>query len=615
MGKLAIRLQLWRLRHARSVPATVRGDLAAAGPSPRERGERFLGEDEVAAAIDAAIAARRPFSFLRLGDGEGALLGFARDATEEDLRYFLAHFDRPRAPAAIWRLRASLLAAIDAADIVGIRDDVWNAEGADGLDPEATDFLEGFKACFPLRTSETNLHEHGALRIFRLYEWWRRSRIPGAFCSQWVHADLQVRGYFDDLIASQKRIGLVTNAVDLPERIRRRFGVEVTAITVPGNRRNPGVTGAPSQASEQHFGRAAEIAASIPRNLDGMVFLVGAGLVGKQYCTMVKANGGVALDLGALLDAWDGRATRGMVHRSKATLTASRFAPPPAFLLGHGPVRKARPARKIILHAGLARGGGDALHQRLRGGAAELASSGIRYAGEEGGVPDGGLAHAIASGDRAALTRILAGLDTATAGPDPGTLLISSPDLASFTPHRAVEDTLLDWLLRNDVTILLALRPQFDWLAEWHRHLAERGETGLFLDEFLDDPENLPGGERFDGNFLRRLAYFRRYMPEERVVALLADESGDRILCHIGLDPARLPLAAPAAGPTESELAGRVLARRRDRSSGGEATDRVFLRGAWLGEREARRQTVSARFADSNRELHRLTGIDLETNS
>ena len=47
----------------------------------------------------------------------------------------------------------------------------------------------------------------------------------------------------------------------------------------------------------------------LKRPLAGKTFLVGAGLVGKKYLQAIKDNGGIATDVGALLDAWDGYAT------------------------------------------------------------------------------------------------------------------------------------------------------------------------------------------------------------------------------------------------------------------------------------------------------------------
>ena len=45
----------------------------------------------------------------------------------------------------------------------------------------------------------------------------------------------------------------------------------------------------------------------------GAVFLVAGGLLGKIYCHRIRELGGIALDIGALADAWVGINTRGTV--------------------------------------------------------------------------------------------------------------------------------------------------------------------------------------------------------------------------------------------------------------------------------------------------------------
>jgi len=47
----------------------------------------------------------------------------------------------------------------------------------------------------------------------------------------------------------------------------------------------------------------------VPR--PGAVFLVAGGLLGKLYCARVRQLGGIALDIGAIADAWMGYNTRG----------------------------------------------------------------------------------------------------------------------------------------------------------------------------------------------------------------------------------------------------------------------------------------------------------------
>ena len=56
----------------------------------------------------------------------------------------------------------------------------------------------------------------------------------------------------------------------------------------------------------------------------GTTFLVGVGVLGKVYCDRIKGKGGVAIDIGSILDSW------AMVP-SRTPFEAG----PPAFTLEH----------------------------------------------------------------------------------------------------------------------------------------------------------------------------------------------------------------------------------------------------------------------------------------
>lgn len=54
--------------------------------------------------------------------------------------------------------------------------------------------------------------------------------------------------------------------------------------------------------------------------LQGKVFLVGAGGLGKAYCDIIKKYGGIAIDVGALFDGWAGVKSRPYLHKRKIEL-------------------------------------------------------------------------------------------------------------------------------------------------------------------------------------------------------------------------------------------------------------------------------------------------------
>ena len=73
----------------------------------------------------------------------------------------------------------------------------------------------------------------------------------------------------------------------------------------------------------------------------GMLYLVGGGLYGKLYCQLIKAQGGIALDLGSLFDAWLGIPSRPTVYRSMYNVEEGKKEVPPSLLLN---------AKNIKLH-------------------------------------------------------------------------------------------------------------------------------------------------------------------------------------------------------------------------------------------------------------------------
>ncbi|MCB1457572.1 MAG: hypothetical protein KDJ51_15835, partial [Nitratireductor sp.] len=91
-----------------------------------------------------------PFSFVRLGDGEGLLLSFDAMSRLEDYSYLAEHFGKRAEVHHIQRARANLVDTIADANLIGIRDDVLNAsQDAAEIDPDSEGFARDFLAAFP----------------------------------------------------------------------------------------------------------------------------------------------------------------------------------------------------------------------------------------------------------------------------------------------------------------------------------------------------------------------------------------------------------------------------------------------------------------------------------
>jgi hypothetical protein len=67
-----------------------------------------------------------------------------------------------------------------------------------------------------------------------------------------------------------------------------------------------------------------ETIAQLPQDLSGRLVVVGAGFAGKVIIAEAKRRGGVALDLGSILDYWMGAATRSYQTAGRASETPGR---------------------------------------------------------------------------------------------------------------------------------------------------------------------------------------------------------------------------------------------------------------------------------------------------
>jgi len=293
-----------------------------------------LDAQTLAKRLQQAVEARDPFAFVRLGDGEGALLAYPQHSEPQDLAYLHSHFGEQITHDGITTIQHGLQSAIAAADIIGLRDDIWLGDARlDDLHEQAPDFFERFRASFPLRHREAhNIDEHGARRVWRLFDW-ARQHYPMATpaCSQWASYDIAAADGWRAMLKGVDRLNLVHCSPHLPALLQQRWNIPVRAFTVPDKAVQQQQWQEHGLAPQPHFPDAFwRLCDALHGQCAGEVFLVGAGLIGKAYLPLIKAQGGVALDLGALLDAWEGRATRPQIYANKTANQWEQGQPVPA---------------------------------------------------------------------------------------------------------------------------------------------------------------------------------------------------------------------------------------------------------------------------------------------
>jgi hypothetical protein len=265
--------------------------------------------------IRSRLGQRQGASLLRLGDGEGALLSHAANPDPRLDAYLATHFGPGVAGTRLHALAERLGSAIGAADLIGIREDVQAREFPIApLDVSPQSLVDWAGLHLALRSEERDsLDQESALRLVLLGRWMANFAWPpdALLVSAWIHFDWLESGFLADLAATEAHIGLVTGRSELAP-VFRAAGVEVDEWKVPFRhlRRDDAWT--------PHFpDRYDELLETLNPAFPGQLFFVGAGICGKIYCDVIARRGGVAIDIGAVCDAWLGISTRPRVSRSR----------------------------------------------------------------------------------------------------------------------------------------------------------------------------------------------------------------------------------------------------------------------------------------------------------
>ena len=289
-------------------------------------------EVEICRIISHKLTERAPFSLIRLGDGEGVLMSIAHDSPRSDFQYLAKHLGPDGIELEqLLALKGRLIHSVTAADVIGIRNDIQNVTfDASNFELPEEEFLRRFRGAFKLRNVEEQLPYAGCRRIALLHRSLSNLELPKdrRYCSAWLQYELHRSGTIFRLLRGQSRIGLISARNALPELLEKLTGVAVRYFEIPDMYRDLKTQVEGSEYIDLLESVLSEQLTEFP----GMLFLIGGGLYGKLYCQAVKSQGGVALDVGSLLDAWLGIPSRPTVYQT----------------LGHRPGKPTVPAELLL---------------------------------------------------------------------------------------------------------------------------------------------------------------------------------------------------------------------------------------------------------------------------
>jgi hypothetical protein len=275
-------------------------------PTP-ESADVELTDDEVVALVASWIEKRQPGAVVRFGEGEGRLL--VADFEDEESLRVAANKVRRQAGLLIdaeqvLQLREEITRALDKVDVAGIR-------GSDWFSDEHTMWVQRIEEVFERRLDDR-----------------KRSASYTGHCL----VNNQLRDALPDLLASRSQISVITSR-DLEETLQNDYEVDARIFPIPSQYIMRNVDGEYEAKLHEvpiwpdYFGRLRE---ELTVRQPGEVFLIGAGLFGKELCIKIKEEGGIALDMGSALDGLAGKVTRGRNKPDAFPLPARPRAGEPA---------------------------------------------------------------------------------------------------------------------------------------------------------------------------------------------------------------------------------------------------------------------------------------------
>lgn len=256
------------------------------------------------AMLISDVRAKRPFSLIRLGDGEGNVLfwGSRRLEFPELARFAMDQiwrlmFGRTGQAGDFDRLHDSMVRAAQSADYLGISQlpayersiDLIRECPAEGIDVRGQ---TGAAAVWDWVSGHMmNRFEEGDLVLVNA--WFHCELVPAA-----------LRG----LLMAAESLSLITCHSALMDRFVATFDIRPgSTYLIPPQYSNV----SEGLAAVHYPDRFEEIAADLAaRDLTGELFFVGAGIIGKIYCDLVKRQGGMAIDVGSMMDVWMGIGVR-----------------------------------------------------------------------------------------------------------------------------------------------------------------------------------------------------------------------------------------------------------------------------------------------------------------
>ena len=242
-----------------------------------------------------ALKRKKPFSAVRIGDGEACVIAYGAYAGTPNLdRHVVAECLRRMKDSfrvtEVWMsiLRDMMMASVLEADLIGCR-------GLAKPSVSLTDFKE---------RAQNNLR--GAVGVFRAVDFMLRLAQGRSLSGKVVgsaHFYFSVLDHLETLLLHAPNVVCISSEAQVTEKLNEKYPRN-RFTHIPVGKAQSDV----SSRSEPSFLR--EVESCLPLDMRGTLCLVGAGIWAETYCMWIKRRGGCAIDIGSGFDLMAGKVTR-----------------------------------------------------------------------------------------------------------------------------------------------------------------------------------------------------------------------------------------------------------------------------------------------------------------
>ncbi|MDJ0554398.1 MAG: FkbM family methyltransferase [Microcoleaceae cyanobacterium MO_207.B10] len=254
--------------------------------------EKASNPENILTFIIECLERKSPFSLIRINDGEGCLMGYETSFSYEEVFENLLEIQFGKdciqnlTEDVLRSLKHQMITAIHNCNVLGL----------------PFNFIHR-------RNNIACSHCFIELSIDFVSSIYRGDIL---ICSANIHRSLYTENQLLLLLKKLSgKIGFITGR-DISKFLSDNGIEEYFLIEVPAEQRFS------NKKDSSHFPkRFKEIMKLISTSdeIQGRLFFVGAGVLGKIYCNAIKQNGGMAIDIGSILDAWAEVPTRGYIRK------------------------------------------------------------------------------------------------------------------------------------------------------------------------------------------------------------------------------------------------------------------------------------------------------------